>query len=146
MAQEFQVSGQKIRFDREATVALYRETVTVAGANECTCTYCRNFAAHRDKAYPEEFLHLLERLGVNPLRELEAFELGSASDDPQSSLYGGWFVFCGELIEGVEQLRGVEEPAAFAYCFITSFPSSSDGKLCAVYFITRIPWTIGEFE
>ena len=65
---ELQVGRQKIRFDREATVALYRDTITVADADQCICAYCKNFVTYRNRAYPEVFHHLSETIGINPMR------------------------------------------------------------------------------
>jgi hypothetical protein len=148
MKQELQVGLQKIRFDRDATVSLYRDTITVPAADRCICTSCKNFAAHRDRAYPEEFLHLLETLGINPLREWEAFDYESELRSLQNHLYGGWFLFSGELIEGVEQRPGPGE-SAFEHWFTTSFRSGTlwkEAKLCAVEFVTRIPWAVPDMS
>jgi hypothetical protein len=41
MEEELSVGEQKIRFDREATLALYCETIKVAGADRCNRIYCR---------------------------------------------------------------------------------------------------------
>ena len=142
MERELQVGQQKIRFDREATVALYRDKITAPGAERCGCTSCKNFAAHRNKAYPKEFLDLLETLGINPLMEWEAFDYDVEQESRQNHLYGGWFLFSGELIEGIEERPGPDIPA-FAHWFTKSFPSgtfSQDAKLGAVEFITHVPW------
>lgn len=66
MERELYFGQQRIRFDREATAALYRDTITVAGAERCTCISCKNFAAQRTNIYPEEFLRFLKELGVAP--------------------------------------------------------------------------------
>jgi hypothetical protein len=141
---ELQVGQQNIRFDREATVALYRDTITVPGADRCICISCKNFAAQRDKAYPEEFLHLLAELGINPLREWEAFDYDSGLEKKRGHLYGGWFLFSGELIGGAEERPKTEQPT-FAHWFTTSFPRGTlprDAKLCAVEFLARLPWIL----
>jgi hypothetical protein len=99
MDKELSLGQQKIKFDRAATVGLYRNSV--AGADECKCLYCKNFAAQRSSVYPSDFLALLEQLGADPLKELEAFEY---SMEKGRSLYGGWFAFSGELIEGAKRV------------------------------------------
>jgi hypothetical protein len=145
MEKELQVGRQKIRFDREGTVALYRDTITVSGADQCGCLSCKNFSAQRSKAYSEEFLHLLDDLGVNPLREWEAFDYDFETS-PQNHLYGGWFLFSGELIEGIDE-RPNQEKLDFTYWFTTSFPTPTLGKsikICAVEFSTQIPWVLPE--
>ena len=84
------VGTQKIRFDREATIELYRKTITAPGADSCDCLYCRNFAKQRQDIYPDEFKTLLVRLGADPTKEWEAYELGSCITKPNHHLYGGW--------------------------------------------------------
>ena len=45
------VGRQKIRFDREATIGLYRGIIKVPAADSCDCLYCRNFAKQRQDIY-----------------------------------------------------------------------------------------------
>jgi len=54
--------------DREATIELYRKTITAPGADSCDCLYCRNFAKQRQDIYPDEFKTLLVRLGADPTK------------------------------------------------------------------------------
>ena len=147
MQKELYVAQKKILFDREATVALYRQTITVPGADNCTCTSCKNFAAQRGKVFPEEFLQFLKQLGVDPLKEWEAFDYSFNPKTPRKNLlYGGWFLFAGELVEGLDK-RPEPKQKHFAYWFTTSFPSGTlptDLKLCAIEFLVEIPWVLPE--
>jgi len=70
---ELYVGQQKILFDREATAALYRHTIMVPGADQCSCIPCKNFAAQRGTGFPEEFRQFLNELGADPLKEWEVF-------------------------------------------------------------------------
>jgi len=110
----------------------------VPGADSCSCTSCRNFAAQRGKVFPDEFLHFLAGLGVDPLKEWEAFDYDFDARNPnQLVLYGGWFLFVGELLEGLDK-RPQAEKKGFAHWFTTSFPNGtlpSGLKLCAVEFL-----------
>jgi hypothetical protein len=67
MERELHLGQQKILFDREATVVLYRDTFTVADGDWCGCASCKNFASQRGKIYPGAFLQFLKELGINPL-------------------------------------------------------------------------------
>jgi hypothetical protein len=138
---------QKILFDREATVALYRQTITVAGADRCSCIPCKNFATQREKLFPEEFLQFLEELGVDPLKEWEAFGYNFDPKNPRKQvLYGGWFLFAGELVEGFDK-RPEPRHTTFSYWFTNSFPAgtlSTGLKLCAIEFLAEIPWVLPE--
>jgi hypothetical protein len=139
------VGRQKIRFDREETIELYRGTASVPGADSCDCLYCRNFAKQRLTIYPDDFKKLLDRLGADRTKEWEAYELGPSSTKPDHRLYGGWFLFCGELVEGADvQAEGLP----FSFRFTNSFPNGTlpdDGiKICAVDFLAEIPWVLPE--
>jgi hypothetical protein len=144
---ELCMGQQKILFDREATAALYRQTIVVPGADQCTCISCKNFAAQRGKVFPEEFRRLLNELGIDPLKEWEAFDYDFEPKSPRKHvLYGGWFLFAGELVEGLDK-RPDPKQKAFAHWFTTSFPAGTlptGLKLCAVEFLAEIPWVLSE--
>lgn len=138
------LGGQSILFDRETTIELYRKTITVPGADSCNCLYCRNFAKQRSVIYPEEFKTLLTRLGADSIKEWESYELGPCATRPNHRLYGGWFLFCGELVEGAEIKA---EGLPFSFHFTTSFPNGtlpSDLKICALGFLAEVPWILPE--
>lgn len=141
MVTELRIGHQLVHIDTEATATLYRSPATLARADECTCASCRNFAEQRATAYPDSFIAFLRNLGVDPAKELEAFDYDF--DVPADAhLYGGWFVLCGEIVEASEW-RPETEPGVFSYWFTNSFPSGglpSEGKFCAVEFCAKIPW------
>jgi hypothetical protein len=144
MDESISMGRQKIRFDRQATIELYRGTITVPGADSCDCLYCRNFATQRELIYPQEFKSLLDRLGADPTKEWEVYELGPDATNPNQWLYGGWFLFCGELTEGAE-LHAEGRP--FSFRFTTSFPNATlpdELKFCAVDFLAAVPWVLSE--
>ena len=149
MEKELSVGQQKVVFDREATVELYRQTITKPGADSCICIPCKNFAAQRGKVFSEAFDQFLRALGIDPLKEWEAFDYNFDPKKPRKSvLYGGWFLFVGELVEGFDKRP---EPAqqGFAHWFTTSFPAGTlptGLKLCAVEFLGEIPWVLSEMH
>ena len=102
MEKELSVGKQKVVFDREATVELYRETITKPGADSCTCISRKNFAAQRGKVFPEAFDQFLRALGIDPLREWDAFDYDFGLN-PKGHLYGGWFLFVGGLLDGIDK-------------------------------------------
>ena len=114
------------------------------GADECGCVSCKNFAAQRASIYPDEFLTLLKQVGADPSKELEAFDYDFGGRDRH--LYGGWFVFSGQLLEGAGW-RPELQSRHFSYWFTDSFPHGglpSDVPLCAVEFCAELPWVISE--
>src|SRR5580704_8556278 len=111
---EMQLGDQVIRYDREATAAIYT-TLPCGWADSCKCVGCRNLMAQRDLVYPKPFLELLDRLGIEPNKESEA-----VADGPlQNGLhhYGGWFFFVGEMVTAGEGISAVSDSPYFAYFF-----------------------------
>jgi hypothetical protein len=144
MPVEIHVGQQVASIDRDATAALYVDTINLAGADECGCTNCKNFAAQRASAFPEEFLSLLQRVGANPSREFEAFDLGSGTEYPERHQYGGWFVLRGRIVEGADW-RPEGRQQQFTYWFTDSFPSAGLAQdVCAIEFLCELPWVIPE--
>lgn len=150
MENELNVGQQRILFDRQATLDLYRQTIIASGADRCRCIGCKNFAARRGKIFPEKFLQFLHELGVDPRKEWEAFDYNFDPNKPRKHvLYGGWFLFAGELIEGFDKRPGPEQKG-FAYWFTTAFPNGTLAlpkglKLCTIESLAEIPWVLPKF-
>jgi hypothetical protein len=145
MDKELSVGQQKVLFDREATLELYRQTITIPGADSCSCIPCKNFTAQRGNVFPQEFVQFLTTLGIDPLKEWEAFDY-EFGEDQSGHLYGGWFLFVGELAEGPDRDIGPQSKP-FDYWFTTSFPTGTlpiGSRYCAVEFLARIPWVLSE--
>ena len=146
MNAELTVGPQKVRFDLGATRALYEQTIRIPGAEDCGCIYCKNYAAQRHGIFPAEFLRLLEELGINPAKEWEAFNYDFDVKDPHRlSLYGGWFLFVGDLLDHLETPPPLKN--GFARWVTRSFPTGTlpDGlDLCAVEFLIELPWVLEE--
>ena len=144
MARELVIGKQTVVFDRDATINLYQKTITVAGSETCDCIPCKNFAAQKENVFPVEFLALLEQLGIDWAKEWEAFEYDwNESNTSEPVLYGGWFLFVGKLVSGSETPPALRD--GFAFWVATSFPTGtleSPARLCAVQFLTRIPWVL----
>ena len=86
---ELRVGDRVILFDQELTRRTY-SAIERGGADICTCSYCRNYAAQRMAAYPEAFLGLLEQLGIDPTKEDEVYETYFENG---LTHYGGWFSY-----------------------------------------------------
>jgi hypothetical protein len=146
MEKELWVGLQKIQFDRDATIAFYAQTIKIPGADDCACIFCRNFAAQRHNIFPTAFIEFLRELGVDPAKEWEAFDYDFDAKNPSKLiLYGGWFLFVGQLLEGLETPPPLQDD--FAYWFTSSFPTGTlpvGAKLCALQFLKKIPWVLSE--
>jgi hypothetical protein len=138
----FQLGDQSAYFDRGATEGAYA-LLEAGDADMCGCIECKNFALQRTTAYPPDFHALLERLGIDALKEGEAFGYG-----PEPSgriLYGGWFYFVGAMqTAGERQVKSDK----FSYFVGTAFPNPPppfhDQPVLAIEFMTRLPWVLAE--
>jgi hypothetical protein len=136
---ELSLDQQIIEFDFEATRALYREHIKVAGADECGCADCKLFASRRATVYPKHLHDLLTKLGVDPMKELEVFELGP--EGPSHALYGGWFKLVGEIKDGVGYRPEYSTTQSCHYWFTSEFPGTKkavDDALIAVEFLVQV--------
>jgi len=139
---EMQTGSQTIRYDRDATAAVYR-LVERGDAEECGCIHCENFIAHRNIAYPLSFRALLEDLGVDQNKEGEVFEYGPDQDGGR--LYGGWFYLVGELVTPGERNSCPADSSQFSYWFTRNCPDAPafrGGPLLAIEFITHVKWLL----
>ncbi len=164
---EIQILGWTVLADAEAT-HLAHERMAVGGPESCGCQYCRNFIAARELAYPPEAIELFSRLGIRADRETE---IGAPVRIPESRwLYGGWFHFVGEIVDGprlpapvatlqaegdimggvVRQLEFETLVDGFEIAFSTQahlLPESFKGKrVVQLEFSTEIPWVIPDEE
>ena len=139
---EIRVGDQTVRFDRELTRQAY-SLIKRGGADECGCSYCRNFSVQRSTVYPASFLSILDRLGIDPDKEDEVYELGPAGG---LLLYGGWLFFAGELVKAGERRKnesGSEFQNHFTDARMLPKPSVDFGEhVLAVDFLTKLPWII----
>lgn len=140
--EQLQAGDQTILFDRERTSKAYL-AIAQGDAERCGCASCLNFAAQRNSAYPESFRSLLDRLGIDPNKEGEAYECGP---EDELYIYGGWFYLSGEIVVQGERL--VEDPIkGFRYWIadarrLPKPPANFGEKVIALEFMTRIPWVL----
>src|SRR6185312_7568062 len=110
--EKIRCGDQVVSYDPDRTRNVYL-TIPNGDAERCGCDSCLNFAAQQLSAYPEVFLKLLHQLGIDPLKEGEAYEMGA---DNVHVIYGGWCYFAGRLDQ--ERERQCEAPQhGFHHCF-----------------------------
>ena len=81
-------------FDRDATLRAHAAMPT--DRRTCQCLTCKNYMAQKPTPFPSDFLDLLSRLGIDPNKEIEVYEM--QPDDPQGIEYYGWFYFVGDVV------------------------------------------------
>ena len=141
---EMHVGDQTIRYDREATAAIYA-ALKNGWAEDCMCVGCRNLMAQRNAVYPAPFRDLLDRLGIDPNKEGEAVADGPLENGLHH--YGGWFFFVGEMVQAGEQLLQVTDAPYFAYFFTRGGPCPKvfrSGPSLGVEFVAHLKWILPE--
>ena len=141
---EMRVGDQTIRYDRDATAAVYG-SLEHGFAEKCSCIFCKNFASQRNLVYPASFRALLEQLGIDPNKEGEAFEYGPVEDG--CHLYGGWFYFIGEMVTAGERNHNAPDSHHFESFFTTAHPSDGafrGGPMLAIEFTAHVKWVLPE--
>jgi hypothetical protein len=140
---EMQIGDQTIRYDRDATAAVYG-TKEHGFAEGCGCIFCKNFAVQRNLVYPASFRALLEQLGIDSNKEGEAFQCMPVEDGCQ--LYGGWFYLLGELITAGEQNTNAADSHQFEYFFrrADSNVPAFHGPTLALEFTAHVKWVLPE--
>src|SRR4051812_35650631 len=96
----------KLACNVEATREAYAK-IDRGGPEECGCNTCKNFAAARQHAYPQEVRLLFEQLGIDLNKEAEVYhncKLETGLHD-----YGGWFHFIGTVETGPDANRQIAE-------------------------------------
>jgi hypothetical protein len=139
------IGDQLTRHDRTCTVEAYKK-ILVPWTQQCPCGFCRNFGLQRETAYPPSFLKLLSQLGIDVGKEGEVYDLGPASVGERR--YGGWFFFCGELLELGEKLR-TQDGISYFVTGPGKMPSPNPRNAFGEYplaldFTTEIPWVLDE--
>jgi hypothetical protein len=141
---EMTVGDQTIRYDPEATAAIYAK-LRNGWAEDCGCVGCRNLLVQRDEVYPTAFRQLLKRLGIDPNKEAEAVADGPLENGLHH--YGGWFFFIGEMATTGDASLISESPY-FGYFFTRGggpCPKEfRDGPTLGVGFEAHFKWVLNE--
>ena len=141
---EMQVGDQVIRYDREATAAIYAG-LRNGWAEDCGCVGCRNFVAQRNVIYPASFRELLDQLGIDRSKESVAVADGPLANGLHH--YGGWFCFIGEMVTAGEGLSTASDSPYFKYFFTRGWPCSKEfreGPRLAIEFEVHLKWVLNE--
>jgi hypothetical protein len=133
--------------DREATVRAYSEAEG-GWTERCGCAPCRNFRLVRARVLPDDFLELLDALGIDPAKEAEVYHnarLAAGRHD-----YGGWYHFVGTLAATGDIAPMVLAPGFSAWMCRAAAPRLPSLKgLAAVqleFHCEAVPWLLDEPE
>ena len=139
---ELQIGDQTIRYDREATAAIYA-TIQHGDAEECGCPACRNFAAQRESIYPASFRAMLELLGIDADKESATAEYGPLADETYR--YDGWFALVGEVVAAGASNSHAPDANYFEFFFTRVCPNAppfTNQPLLGLEFVTNVKWVL----
>ncbi len=139
------------RFDVDATRKLYAG-VQKGSSLGCSCEGCRNYAMVRPALFPASFLALLETLGIDSMKEVQASYL--APLEGAMSLYGGTYAFVADIQQEPQTGEGgwrsdVYEPVApGAFVALSAWPDSPPPwggvAIARLDFLLVLPWVAGQ--
>ncbi len=133
--------GWQIEFDRQATANAYTQ-IDSGGAETCVCDPCRNWAASRDQILSSEFREFLERLGISPDREVEAYHNCRLESGLHS--YGGWYHFVGNVVSGEQEGAAPVRFGAFVVFFrsrpVMLHTAFAGHPVVQLEFAAEVPW------
>ena len=98
---EFRFQGLVLEADTARTRALYAALGDVTAA--CACPGCRNYLRARD-FLPRAVLDFFHALGIDPGKAAEVYPW-CAERDGSALYYGGFYHFCGSLVQGEDCWR-----------------------------------------
>ena len=141
------IGNQLICIDRRCTTEAYSQ-ISTPGSEECGCAMCRNYIAQRSTIYPLSFLTLLQQLGIDAAKAGEVYYL--APNSKGKRLYGGWFFFCGEIIEAGDKQYSQDGVSYFIKGpsdMPSPYPRDRFGPHpLALDFSIEIPWVLSADE
>ncbi len=135
------LGGYVLEADPARTRKTYLE-IGKGGAEECGCSYCRNYLAVLPSALPEQVLSFFSAAGIDVRKDAEIYEQGEVSPGMRS--YGGEYYLWGSVV--TEPIGEQTLPNGFRFAFTKPTPLAqeqfkSEGALC-FYFTANLPWVL----
>ena len=148
-----QIGPWVIKYDADSTRKVY-EHIPDGDADGCVCEFCLNFAAAREKIYPNDIRTLFDRIGIDYKKESEVFHCNK--ENSGLHCYSGEFCFVG-IAENTEEAYELSEDRANVLTFeddsqnfVWSFSAKAtrhlsvfeDKPIATFLFAARVPWTL----
>ncbi len=96
----FTFGSYTLDIDVDRTRAFYARPDVKTTSEKCVCTGCQNYDAAILLASPE-VLNFFERLGIDPRKSAEVYDLlGGDPDEEGKMYYNGWYHVCGVRLQG----------------------------------------------
>ena len=117
-------------------------------AETCGCSYCRNFIAGRNTAFSEEFIHILETLGIDFKRDVQTSHLCKTAEGRHQ--YDVNYYFVGKIVQ-MSKLQGPTDISSFNFIIdeninYRSKEFSESELILRLECFPIIPWMIEEKE
>lgn len=96
---EIKIKGWRLLIDPDRTRQVLQNIKS--DAETCGCSYCRNFIASREQAYPGDFLNVLQRLGIDLKKDVQTSHIVRLENELHQ--YQVDYCFIGKILEGVDK-------------------------------------------
>ena len=131
----------EIEVDVKATRLSYIR-MTMPGPEECGCSYCRNWAAQRQTAYPSSVRSLFEEMGIRFGYETEVWD---APWDGGRRCCGGWYTFLGDIVTKSEDHVLFDDMELWLSEGVSyNVPWLEPGNGHEIHFYTTVDWVLDE--
>ena len=128
----------EIEYDKEVTPQAY-SILSVS----CTCAYCQNFLSVC-RNLPVEYIHLLEQLGIDPLKPVEIVEYTENPDG--THFYGWWYHLVGQITKDSTAISVLLTPGI--EMIIRNKADLADMEfprpVIQIEFFSNLPWALAE--
>jgi hypothetical protein len=147
LLQQLQIGSWLLTVDPETARLAYAQSV----GSQCDCSGCRNFRTVRSLTFSPDFspdlLSLFDKLGIDPQKEQEIYDLGLVNDElGQWVRYGGWYHFVGHIdrVGNTPIVLDRRWSVWFTHQIALPEPAFRNLQLSQLEIAAKIPWVLSE--
>jgi hypothetical protein len=146
--EEVRILGWRLEIDRETTINARLKYPF----EDCDCCYCQNYR-EAVRSFPRELASLIESLGLNPAKPIEAVEFNKNPDG--THFYSAWFNVVGYIREspdpteqatGTSVLKSLSDTIKIGFKTAVDFPDHFPENTFQFEFYTNLPWLLPDLD
>jgi hypothetical protein len=144
----------KLEIDREITEKIY---IARNIEEDCQCLLCKNYRS-ATKDIPQEILNIMDILGVNPSKPIEAIQYAENNDG--SRFYSGIYNVIGRIVSGDDYLQSnnfskngamkhiemkhIDKNVSVGFSKNSYYPKGFPDPVFQFEFMANLPWRLKE--